>query len=166
MRGARSATRNKVSSMTAPTLARRLRHSSQAAFCRVCQKRLLCCVRTASGKSSTPTGVRGVRGTVALAMYVLLSPPLSQTNARVQPAIGEIDEQIHQHKGGADNQYSRLYHRIVTTHKRLIEDKANPWPGKNRLDHDRTSQEARKLEARHCHRGNEGISERVLVDHP
>src|SRR5215510_4179088 len=147
MSGASRATRNKVSSITVPTLARRLRHSSQAAFCRVYQKRLRRCVRAASGKSSTPTVVRGVRGMVALAMSVLLSQPLSQTNARVQPAIGEIDEQIHQHKGSADNQHRRLYHRIVTTHKCLIEDEANPWPRKNRLDHDRASQQARKLQA-------------------
>src|SRR5213592_4223532 len=100
MNGARNATRNKVSTITAPMLARRLRHSSQTAFLRKCQKRVLRCARPASVKSSTPRGVRGVRVTVALAMYVLLSQPLSQTNARVQQAIDEIDEQVHQHKGG------------------------------------------------------------------
>src|SRR5262245_40272735 len=95
MNGARSVTRNKVSTITAPTQARRLRHSSQTASLRSCQKCVLGCVRPASVKSSTPGGVRV---TVASAMYVLLSQSLSQTNARVQPAIDEIDEQIHQHK--------------------------------------------------------------------
>src|SRR5712691_7193252 len=139
MSGARRATRNKLSIITAPTLARRLRHSSQTAFFRVRQKRAPRRARTASGKSSTPRGVKCLGVTVALAMYVLLSQPLSQTNAWVQPAIGEIDEQIHQHKGRADDQHRCLYHRIVTPHKRLIEDEANPWPGKNRLDHHRAS---------------------------
>src|SRR5262245_42666392 len=97
MNGARSATRNKVSTIMAPTLARRLRHSSLTAFLRSCQKRVLGGARPASVKSSTP---RGVRVTVASAMYVLLSQPLSQANARVQQAIDEIDEQIHQYKSG------------------------------------------------------------------
>src|SRR5262249_9588941 len=117
MYGARSATRNKVSTITAPALARRLRHSSLRAFLSSCQTRVPGGARPVSVKSSTP---RGVRVTVASAMDVLLSQALSQTNARVQPATDEIDEQIHQYKSRGQDQYSRLYHRIVAPQNRLI----------------------------------------------
>src|SRR5215471_10946119 len=121
MNGARTATSNNTSTITAPRVARRLRHSSQAAFLRTCQKRPPRCARTASVKSSTPSGVRGVGGTLAFAMYALLIVALAQTNARVQPAIGEIDEQIHHHETCRQDQYSRLDHGIVTPHDGLIE---------------------------------------------
>src|ERR671932_635529 len=102
MNGARSATRNKMSTITAPMVARRLRHSSQAAFFRPCQKRAQRRARVGSVKSSRPRGVRGVGGIVAFAMYILLIVALCQTNARVQPAIGEVDEQIHHHEAGGE----------------------------------------------------------------
>src|SRR5262245_37938758 len=91
---------------------------------------------------------------------------LCQTNARVQRAIGEVDEQIHRHEACGEDQYSRLDHRIVAPHDGLIEGEANSWPGKNGLDHHCTSQETRKLQTCYCYRRNQSISEGVLVDHP
>src|SRR5919198_2093933 len=107
MNGARSATRKTMSTITAPMVARRLRHSSQAAFLRRYQKRAQRRTGMGSAKSSRPRGVWGVGGIVAFVMYVLLLVALSQTNARVQPAIGEIDEHIHHHKGCGEDQASR-----------------------------------------------------------
>src|SRR5215510_10789395 len=166
MNGARSATRHKMSTITAPMVARRLRHSSQAAFLRRCQKRAQRRTKVGSVGSSRPRGERGVGGIVAFAMSVLLIVALCQTNAWVQQAIGEVDEQIHHHEACGEDQYSRLDHGIVAPHDGLIEGEANAWPGKNGLDHHCASQETRKLQTRYCYRRNQGISEGVLVDHP
>ncbi len=100
----------------------------------------------------------------------LLHEPGSFTSAyadaRVEPAVGEIDRQVHQRVDDRRERHGRQHHREVAVEQRLHGEPAEPGPREDRLGDHGAAQELAGLEPGQGHDRDRGVAQRVLADHP
>src|SRR5579859_3741443 len=60
-------------------------------------------------------------------------------NARIQPAIQQVREQVGDHHRGRDDQEDALHHRVVALVDAVLENPADPLVLEQRLDEQRTA---------------------------
>src|SRR5258706_15578148 len=67
------------------------------------------------------------------------------TDARIEEAVRQIDEEIHRDVGDRDEQNAALHRRVVARANRLDQQTTDAGPGKNRFRNYRTPQPRAQL---------------------
>src|SRR5918997_3390191 len=84
----------------------------------------------------------------------------------VENRVEDIDQEVHQHEQRCPVEDHTLDHGVVPAVYRLVGDLADPWPGEDRLGNDRPAHQEAYLEPDNRDRGEHGVPQGVLEDHP
>src|SRR5438067_2283869 len=83
----------------------------------------------------------------------------------VEPAVGQVDQEIDQDDGGGQDEDGGLDDWVVAVDDRLDREQADARPGEDGLDDDRPAEDVAKLEADDRDQRNQGVAQPVPTQH-
>src|SRR5512137_443230 len=73
----------------------------------------------------------GARDAVSVPMSELSTAISVVPDARVEPRVGQVDQQVDDHEAERDQEDERLHHRVVTVSDRVHHEAAHPVQGED-----------------------------------
>src|SRR5262252_9138780 len=115
---------------------------------------------------SSPQVTGGASGAVAVCTsgyWTAIGLPVA--DARVEPRVGEIDDEVHHHEPEGDEEHEGLHHGIVAMGDRVDHETPHAVQGEHRLRDHEAADEERELRADQGDDGQHGVAEGVADDH-
>ncbi len=101
------------------------------------------------------------RGRVLRGLVGRCHQRFSVPDARVDDAVGHVDQQVDQHHDGAEQQHAALQHRIVAPADGLDQPFADAGPGEDGLGEDGAGEQHADLQADHRDDRDQRIAQRM-----
>src|SRR5215469_16921253 len=88
-------------------------------------------------------GARGAVGDCTSGYWTTISLPIAA--ARIEPRIGESDDEFHHHEAEGEEEHEGLHHGIVAVSDRVDHETPHAVQGEDRLRHHEASDEEREF---------------------